>query len=245
MKEELCNFLEISDSGYYNWKNKIHKPVINFFNKYFTKKDIEELNTKKKIAKLEYMYCSSTISLFQFYALIKIEILNKELRNSLIRFFLMYKKNADFNDLGGTIPIDLDFNLKAIEQKKTNFYITVMNFQKDMNIHHNYKDFMFQIENISIQNYIFLHYLIINNFNLMIELLEHDTFRLNPENEEISENLYMFLIDYYGHLYNLDIEEFKGKKYKTKFNLLLKDINQKYPSNNLFDILDITRAEKL
>ena len=44
LKEEICRFLEISDSGYYHWKNKIHKPLINFFNKYFTKKDFEELN---------------------------------------------------------------------------------------------------------------------------------------------------------------------------------------------------------
>lgn len=241
LKEEICRFLEISDSGYYHWKNKIHKPLINFFNKYFTKKDFEELNTKKKISKLEYLYSSSTVALFDFYFLIKSEIQDKELRNSLIRFLLIYKKDADFNDIGGIIPIDLNFDYHVICKKKADFCINLMNFQKDMNIHYNHKDFMFKLSDISIQSYLFLHYLILNNFTFMIEILEHDTFRLNPEYEKISEDLYMFLIEYYGQLYRLNIEKFMGKKNKTRFNMMLKNIDKRFKSNNIFDILDVLK----
>ena len=53
MRKIMAEFLEIGEKSYYVWKNKSHKRLVNFIEKYFNEEDLREFINTGKISKLE------------------------------------------------------------------------------------------------------------------------------------------------------------------------------------------------
>ena len=53
MRKIMAEFLEIGEKSYYVWKNKSHKQLINFIEKYFTEEDLREFLETGEIGFLE------------------------------------------------------------------------------------------------------------------------------------------------------------------------------------------------
>ena len=105
-----------------------------------------------------------------------------------------------------------------------------------------------------ISDFLFIHHNILNNFKLMIDILDKNvSFNVsedilsfgNKRNSVIKDLLYKFLIKFYIRLYNLDENNFKFKSNEMKFKKIKSFCDKKFKSDRMIDILDITRNEEI
>jgi len=272
MKEELKKLLKIKDATYYFWRNKHKIKLIMFFQKYFSKDDLKELNKfelklKKtssissdelkelgssiKIAKLDYLYNSSTISMFCIYHWFITEIKDRNALDNLISFLILWKKKSTKNEIGDSVSINFSYDYIFVIELHKEFGKEIMNHQKDKNLHLDSTDFMLKLRDINIQDFLFLHYNIMTNFKFMIEILEQKIFHVedvfNPQsiNFKVRDDLFLFLIHYYEKLYNLDLDDFKGKEKYIKFKRIKQYVDKNFTSDDFFDILDRVRELRI
>lgn len=236
MKKELLKLIDLKDASYYVWKNRTKKKLIQFFHKYFSANDIKEFNDTQKISKLEYLNSSTTISIYSFYYFFQELIKNEEHLNSLVLYFINYKKTIDYeNSLNNDNTIEYDYF--KLEKARKDFIQTLPQKQAELNIYDDFEEFSNTISDITINEFLFVHYNLSNNFKLMIELLDKNEFFQKDINKNVKDNLYKFLVRYYSILYRLDEKKFVQNSYEKTFLKIKKHCDKNFKSDKFIDIL--------
>ena len=134
------------------------------------------------------------------------------------------------------------------------FVLGVRQYQLDSNFHNEFSYLHHFICQCSISDFLFIHHNILNNFKLMIDILDKNvSFNVsedilsfgNKRNSVIKDLLYKFLIKFYIRLYNLDENNFNLKSNEMKFKKIKSFCDKKFKSDRMIDILDITRNEEI
>lgn len=254
MKTELLKLIDLQDASYYVWKNKTKKKLIWFFLKYFSESDLKEYNEKNQIIKLDFLYSSSVIGCYTFCEYFEELIDNEQHLETFVKYLISYKKEHDLDFLGGQIPVEIDFDYEEIIKLKNMFVLGVRQYQVDSNFHNEFSYLHHFICQCSISDFLFIHHNILNNFKLMIDILDKNvSFNVsedilsfgNKRNSVIKDLLYKFLIKFYIRLYNLDENNFKFKSNEMKFKKIKSFCDKKFKSDRMIDILDITRNEEI
>ena len=173
------------------------------------------------------------------------EIINEHYLDSLVRYFISYKKMADIKTLEGNGPVGIDYNYFKIQEFKNEFILMVPSYMRDHNIHDNFEEQQIKLSKINLNEFLFIHYNILNNFKLMQDLINRDEFFKEKINKEVVNNLYKFLIKYYILLFNLNKNDFKSRTLEGTFKKMKKYCDEKFKSDLLSDIRDITQKEEL
>lgn len=236
MKKELLELIDLKDASYYVWKNRTKKKLITFFHKYFSSNDIKEFNDTQKISKLEYLNSSTTISIYSFYYFFQELIKNDEHLNSLVLYFINYKKTIDYEySLNENYTIEYDYF--KLEKARKEFIQTLPQRQAEINIYDNFEEFSKTISDITINEFLFVHFNLANNFKLMIELLNKNEFFQRQINKNVKDNLYRFLIRYYCILFRLDEKKYTQKDNEKTFLKIKKYCDKNFKSDKFVDIL--------
>lgn len=254
MKKEILKLIDLQESSYYSWKNKTKKKLMWFLHKYFSESDLKEYNEKEHIVKLDFLYSSSVVGCYTFHSYFKELIENEQYLEVFINYLLAYKKEHDLAWLGGNIPVGIDFDYDRIVELKSIFTLGVRQSQVDTNFHKEFSWLSHFIGKCSISDFLFMHHNILNNFKLMIDILEKNiSFNVpedklsfgNKDNPIVKDLLYKFLIKYYIRLYNLDESDYKSKTNERKFKKIKSFCDKKFKSDRMIDILDITQNDEI
>ena len=236
MKKELLELIDLKDASYYVWKNRTKKKLINFFHKYFSANDIKEFNDTQKISKLEYLNSSTTISIYSFYYFFQELIKNDNHLNSLVLYLINYKKTIDHeNSFNQEEKIEYDYF--KLEKSRREFINTLPQRQAELNIYDNFDEFKETINDITINEFLFIHFNLSNNFKLMVELLDKNEFFQKDINKNVKDNLYRFLVKYYCVIFRLDERKFNQKDYEKTFFKIKKYCDKNFKSDKFVDIL--------
>ena len=236
MKKELLELIDLKDASYYVWKNRTKKKLIQFFHKYFSANDLKQFNETQTISKLEYLNSSTTISIYSFYYFFQTLIKNENHLNSLVLYFINYKKEIDLQ-YAYKINETTEYDYFKLESARKNFIETLPKQQEQMNIYDNFEQLAQTINDITVNEFLFIHYNLVNNFKLMIELLEKNEFFDKDININIKDNLYLFLIKYYCTLYNINEKKYKSSTNELTFNKIKKYSDKNFDSDKFVDIL--------
>jgi hypothetical protein len=141
-----------------------------------------------------------------------------------------------------------------IKKLKNDFTSGVRQSQVDTNLHKEFSYLSHFISKCSISDFLFIHHNILNNFKLMIDVLEKNTsFNVpkdklsfgNKNNPIVKDLLYKFLIKFYIRLFNLDENDYKSKTNEIRFKKIKSFCDKKFKSDRMLDILNITQNEEI
>lgn len=236
MKKELLELIDLKDASYYVWKNRTKKKLIEFFHKYFSASDLKQFNETGSISKLEYLNSSTTISIYSFYYFFQELIKNDQHLNSLVLYLINYKKTVDL-EYNYNNDETIEYDYFKLEKSKKEFIETLPKRQAEVNIYDNFDEFAEVISDITINEFLFIHYNLINNFKLMIELLDKNEFFEKDINKNVKDNLYRFLIKYYVTLFKLKEEKYIQKTNEATFKKIKKYCDKNFNSDKFVDIL--------